>query len=1021
MVAAIGLLAVTGYLYGVKSLYAFTPYSSMAVHTALAFVVLATGILSARVGPGPLQILTSEGMGGRMARRLLPFAIVAPLTVGWLRLLGQQAGYYGFEVGLAIFATSNVMIFSVLIWLTAVWINRTDAAVRESGRRYRELIESLPQLVWTCQADGPCDYLSPQWVAYTGIPEATQLGYGWLEQIHPEDRERTIAGWKATAGVGLSLDIEFRIRRHDGVYRWFQTRAEPLRNRSGRIAKWFGTNTDIDDRKQVEQALATEAGRRQSLLANAQDGIFILDQDFRVIETNASFAGMLGRSMAETQGLQPWDWDVIYPTEAILRATWPELPASPARFESQIRHRNGTVVEVEISGSPVPAGKAGERQMIFICRDITERKHTQAALAQMNVELEKRVEARTQELSQVNENLRGIAAQLQAAQHISHVGSWEFDVASGRVHWSDELFRIVGLDPAGAAPNYEDQATMFAPESWVTLQKAIAHTITTGEGYELQLEIIRPDGARRWTVARAEATRGAGGEVVRLSGTLQDLTELRRTQIELERLTSRMKLATRAGNLGVWDWSVADNRLVWDDTMYQLYGISSQAFSGAYEAWCSAVHPEDRAAAEAALNDAVDGRAEFDTVFRIIRPDGRVRYIQAAALVHRDAAGKALHMAGINADITEQREAVQALHANEQLLREFVAHAPAAIAMLDLEMCYLQVSERWLADYKLVAQDIIGRSHYEVFPDIPEPWKQIHQRVLAGAVERCDDDPFPRADGGMEWLQWEARPWHRADGSIGGLIFFTQVITARKQMELQLKEQKDQLERSNRDLEQFAYVASHDLQEPLRAVTGCVQILQRRYTGKLDAGADELIMHTVEGAGRMQTLILDLLAYSRVGTERAVFAPAASATLLTQALANLQTAIKETGATVTAGPLPTVRVDPGQLTQLFQNLVGNALKYRSSRPAEIRVEAVRAGPAWKFSVRDNGIGIEPKYFERIFVLFQRLHTRSEYPGTGIGLALCKKIVERHGGRIEVESVPGQGSVFSFTIPTADQP
>lgn len=235
----------------------------------------------------------------------------------------------------------------------------------------------------------------------------------------------------------------------------------------------------------------------------------------------------------------------------------------------------------------------------------------------------------------------------------------------------------------------------------------------------------------------------------------------------------------------------------------------------------------------------------------------------------------------------------------------------------------------------------------------------------------------------------------------------------------QLERQKAELERSNRDLEQFAYVASHDLQEPLRAVAGCSQILQRRYQSKLDAPAEELIVHIVEGASRMQALILDLLAYSRVsrGDHEPKVVDAGLA--FRQAVAGLQSIIGETAARVTAEALPSVKADPGQLTQLFQNLLGNALKYRGSSAPEVSVAAKRSGREWEFSVRDNGIGIEAQYFERIFVLFQRLHTRNEYAGTGIGLALCRKIVERHGGRIWLESALGRGSTFHFTIPSGD--
>ncbi len=225
-----------------------------------------------------------------------------------------------------------------------------------------------------------------------------------------------------------------------------------------------------------------------------------------------------------------------------------------------------------------------------------------------------------------------------------------------------------------------------------------------------------------------------------------------------------------------------------------------------------------------------------------------------------------------------------------------------------------------------------------------------------------------------------------------------------------------ELARSNCDLEQFAYVATHDLQEPLRAVTSCVQLLQKRYEGQLDARAEEFIAHAVDGARRMQTLINDLLAYSRISTRATPFAPTDCEVVLNEALANLGVAIKESGAVVTRGALPSIRADATQLAQLFQNLIGNALKFRGERPCSIHVCAVLKEAAWEFSVADNGIGVDPQFFERVFLVFQRLQTQKNYHGTGIGLAICKRVVERHGGHIWVESIPGQGATFCFTIP-----
>ena len=250
-------------------------------------------------------------------------------------------------------------------------------------------------------------------------------------------------------------------------------------------------------------------------------------------------------------------------------------------------------------------------------------------------------------------------------------------------------------------------------------------------------------------------------------------------------------------------------------------------------------------------------------------------------------------------------------------------------------------------------------------------------------------------------------------GSIGDAI--AQGVERRK-AEISLEERARDLARSNAELEQFAYVASHDLQEPLRMVASYVQLIERRYKDKLDDNAREFIQFAVEGVTRMRRLIEDLLAYSRVGTRGRPLAPVDVTALVATAEKNLEQAIAESGAQITRDELPQLLADEGQLVQVFQNLIGNAVKFRREDVPRVHVGARRQGAEWIFSVQDNGIGIEPEYFERIFVIFQRLNPREIYPGTGIGLAITKKIVERHGGRIWVESTPGVGSTVFFTLP-----
>ena len=494
-------------------------------------------------------------------------------------------------------------------------------------------------------------------------------------------------------------------------------------------------------------------------------------------------------------------------------------------------------------------------------------------------------------------------------------------------------------------------------------------------------------------------------------------------------------------------------------------------------------------------------------------------------------------------DITKRKRAEEALRESEERLRLFIEHAPASLAMFNNEMGYLSVSRRWLSDYGLGDRDLLGLSHYEVFPEIPARWREIHRRGLAGEVIRSEADRLERADGSVLWLRWEVWPWHDASGRVGGIVIFTEDITERQRAEEALRQSEERyrtlfntliegfctiemvfdadgspvdyrfleinpafekqtglhnaagklmrdlapeheahwfeiygkialtgepahfeneakalgrsydvyayriggpesrkvailfnditerkraeeklhrtledLERSNRELEEFAYISSHDLQEPLRQIANFSEMLAKEYQERLDERAIRYFGYITIGAKRLQSLINDILSYSRVDQGTIPQVPASLEDILSATLNDLHILIRESGAAISFDPLPAVKVNPRQIGLLLQNLIANSIKFNNGKSPMIHLASKREGGEWVISLRDNGIGFDPQYAEQIFKVFKRMHTQEKYPGTGIGLAICKKIVQRHGGRIWAESQPGRGATFYFTIP-----
>ncbi|MBE9126820.1 MULTISPECIES: PAS domain S-box protein [unclassified Coleofasciculus] len=470
--------------------------------------------------------------------------------------------------------------------------------------------------------------------------------------------------------------------------------------------------------------------------------------------------------------------------------------------------------------------------------------------------------------------------------------------------------------------------------------------------------------------------------------------------------------------------------------------------------WVEVIHPDDRERTLKDWTEAIASKSLYETEYRLRTKGGSYRDFFARGVPILEADGSIKEWVGTSTDITDRKQAEEAQRKSEELYRTFARNFPnGAVLLFDRELRYILAEGTHLTSTGFTKEQLEGKTIREVLP--PETYatlEPLYRSALAGETQSSE---IPYAD---RIYQVHTLPVRNEQGEIFAGMLMSQDITVQKQAEQVLRNAKDELEvrvrertrelaevnaslqteiaerieaqqqleqlaadlkRSNQELEQFAYVASHDLQEPLRAVTGYTQLLAQEYQDRFDESAQEYMGYVVDGATRMQQLIRDLLAYSRVGSRAREFAPVDCNGVLHQVLDNLQIAIAETNASITHQPLPTLIADNNQLVQLFQNLIGNAIKFnRKGELPQVHIEAQLNDGEWLFSVRDNGIGIKPQYLERIFIIFKRLHTRKEFSGTGIGLAICKKIVERHKGRIWVESQPGMGTTFYFTIPQA---
>jgi PAS domain S-box-containing protein len=566
----------------------------------------------------------------------------------------------------------------------------------------------------------------------------------------------------------------------------------------------------------------------------------------------------------------------------------------------------------------------------------------------------------------------------------------------------DELLgqKVTNIIPEGFAER-------LVADDLRSAEDALDQQIGTG----LELVARRRDGSTFPMELMLSPLKSAEGTLV--TAAIRNISVRKAAETHLAQIEALVKSSTDA----IMSKTLEGIVTTWNPAAEKMFGYTEMEMRGRPMAL---LIPPDRADEETQILAKI-GNGEsidhFETIRR--RKNGDLFPISVTISPIRDSAGTIIGASKIARDISGRKAAETHLAQMEGRYRGLLEAAPDAMVVVNQagEIVLLNIQAEKQFGYR--RDELLGQKVTNIIPE------GFAERLVADGLRSSEDALDQQIGTGIELVA------RRKDGSAFPIelmlsplesaeaILVTAAIrdiSARKAAETLLTTKMDQLNRSNKELEQFAAIASHDLQEPLRMVASYTQLLSKRYKGKLDADADEFIAFAVDGASRMQRLIQDLLTYSRVGTKGQDLHDTSAEAALTRAILNLRGAIEDSGAQVTHDRLPDVMADETQLTQLFQNLVGNAIKYQNPGIPRINISAVENGRAkWSFAVKDNGMGIDPQHFERIFGMFQRLHKRSEFAGTGIGLAICKKIVERHGGIISVESQPGQGSTFHFAL------
>ena len=888
-----------------------------------------------------------------------------------------------------------------------------DQATAPLDRAFK-LVDSLPVPVFFKSRDGRYLGVNRAWEEFFGIPGEKFVGRQ-VADLYPQDpviAEKHAAMDRELYARGGQQSYEIAVRTRDGELRDTIYYKATYTDSHGEVAGLIGAIVDITGRKSAESALRENEQRWRAIVDSANEGILVYDRDLKIVGANQAAERILGIPLAEIIGA------------AGFTALLPCVHADGSPMQSddrpmRIMLRSGKPLSGHIIGVKRPGGlhtwlsintgflKHPDANdwygIVGTFTDITAQRNAERALR----ESEERYR-RTFEL---------------AGSGLAQVG---LDGAFLRVN--RRVCEMLGYSEAELVGMNVKQISH--PEDRDTVDERRKQLIA-GQVPSIQMEkrYLRKDGSPMWAHVAIAMERDASGQPLYAISVLDDITARKEAEERLRESEERYRSTFELAGQGIAHIALDRKFIRVNRKLCEILGYPENELIGMTGRQIS--HPGDLDVINAQRVRLYAGEIDHVAVEkRYRRKDGSTVWVAFSMVLERDPAGKPAYEIAIFDDITERKNAEGALRESEERFRGLTQLSSDWYWEQDENFGLTFMSRRMGERTGLDASAYIGRKRWDqpALNLTDADWDAHRAQLQRHEPFRDFEMERPNPAGGTRWISVTGEPVFDEKGQFKGYRGVGSDITARKRAEAELRrahdelaKKADELQRSNAELEQFAYVASHDLQEPLRMVSSYTQLLGRRYGDKFDGDAKEFMHYIVDGAARMKQLIEDLLAYSRVGTKGKEFKPISMEAPLKRAITNLRAAIEESGAAVTWDPLPNVDGDEVQLAQVFQNLMGNALKFRGQAVPRIHVSATEQNAEWQLTIADNGIGIEPQYFERIFMLFQRLHTMGEYPGTGIGLAICKKVVERHGGRIWVASTPGEGSQFHFTLPKKEFP